>query len=275
MSKLEPKSGDTFYRINDRFEVISDEYLPQYSKDQALVEAGNCFRTYDEAAEVAEKFKSIVKDYQITEKRPKLTIEVFDREDCPDWARYAAVDYDGNTYYYDVEPELKNGVWCIGHKRARAEFITGGYDNSDYKHSLVRRPEKIVLPDWVKPDAIGWHAIAGYYTISTIEKTAGDLKVNFKSVVDNRGGYFYMPTLTEECREARCIVDAVDLVGKKVRCSGGAIRLITRCDPSTNRVDIGGLTGIPIGRLTESQNYQLIGEVKFKYQHREKDAWVD
>lgn len=78
---------------------------------------------------------------------PKLTAEVFNRPDCPDWAKYAVVDSLGNGYLYKSTPICDEEGWhCIPF-----EFVQRieKFDSSDWKNSLVERPAK--LPDWCKP----------------------------------------------------------------------------------------------------------------------------
>lgn len=275
MSEWTPKNGDIFYWIGSTFTVNRDPYVEGYSRDQALVEAGNCFRTYDDAVEAVEKFKSISKDYRTIKQKPKLTVEVFDRGDCPEWARWAAVDPCGEAFYYESKPRIKDDIW-VSKKATKVRHISGsycGFYSSDYKHSLIERPEKVVLPDWVKQDAIGWHAKTGYFCITDI--SAKERRIYFRTIADSADGFFGYSTVIKECSEAHCIVDAVDLVGKKVWYPNGTTRLITACNPNTDRVALGELKEIPISTLTESKYYQLIGEIKYKYQHMEDGEWVD
>lgn len=47
--------------------------------------------------------------------RPKLTVEIFDRPDCPEWAEWAAADGRGAAYWYSAQPDLiRNNpiTWC-------------------------------------------------------------------------------------------------------------------------------------------------------------------
>ena len=273
MSKWKPKSGDTYYWIDTYFEVVQDAYL---SDDSMRIEAGNCFRSYDEAAEVAEKFKSIIKEQQITEQLPKLTVEVFDREDCPDWAEWAAVDYDCNAFYYDAEPELRNAMWSIKHKRARVEFIAGGYDSSDYRHSLIRRPENNKLPSWCKCGALIWHKNLGYAKITSIEIVMFKTRVNIATLDGNAKGFFNVATFKENCREARMDIDLEDLVGRKVRnVNSGSIKLITHAYPQDLTVSMGDSVRVPYSSLFLGAPYQLIGKPKYKYEHLEDGKWKE
>ena len=81
-----------------------------------------------------------------TEKRYVLNEKVFELDDCPDWAQYAAVDADGTTYWYSSKPERDRRYWVDFNCRIR--LIRDGdnafiFDATDWKHSLIERPEKV------------------------------------------------------------------------------------------------------------------------------------
>lgn len=79
---------------------------------------------------------------------PKLTTEVFDRPDCPEWAKYAAVDKDGRGFYYHNKPRKNDYNWglsdVVGCK------LIDNFDPSHWQNSLIERPAKTHLPDWCK-----------------------------------------------------------------------------------------------------------------------------
>ena len=89
---------------------------------------------------------------------PKLTAEIFDRPDCPEWAEYAAVDKNGHVFVFDHEPECTHSSWYKRTQFGSRYELCNGYDSSDYEHSLVRRSEQKQesvtncnqLPDWCK-----------------------------------------------------------------------------------------------------------------------------
>ena len=72
---------------------------------------------------------------------PKLTAEVFDRPDCPAWAKWAAVDGDGEGWFYEEKPVI-GVVDTFVNVTLRAQCIDGEFDATDWKHSLIERPEK-------------------------------------------------------------------------------------------------------------------------------------
>ena len=81
-----------------------------------------------------------------TETRYVLNEKVFDLEECPDWAQYAAVDVDGEAYWYSSKPERVGSYW-VNHGRLR--LIEDGakaciFDATDCQHSLIERPKKVL-----------------------------------------------------------------------------------------------------------------------------------
>lgn len=85
-------------------------------------------------------------------KRPKLTREVFGREDCPMWAKWATVDEDGECFVWSTMPVLGYGVWlCPDHIKADRQYIPAKrkanstredtlWDASDWRNSIIFRP---------------------------------------------------------------------------------------------------------------------------------------
>ena len=54
-----------------------------------------------------------------TEKRYILNESVFELDECPDWAQYAAVDADGEAYWYSVKPSRVESDWVDFYGRIR------------------------------------------------------------------------------------------------------------------------------------------------------------
>lgn len=52
--------------------------------------------------------------------------------------RFAAVDYDGRVYVFDVKPELMNHEWDTPYYNT-CQLIDKGYDSSNWKTSLIER----------------------------------------------------------------------------------------------------------------------------------------
>lgn len=92
---------------------------------------------------------------------PKLTAEVFDREDCPEWAICAFVGKSGNAFYSstsNVSITDEGFYWEGSTLKNEASFlqIGGKWDASDWQNSLIERPEKTTLPDWCKVGEWVW-----------------------------------------------------------------------------------------------------------------------
>lgn len=107
--------------------------------------------------------------------RPKLTAEVFSMKECPEWAEYAAVDADGNAYWYDGKPMPIGAAWYQG-GGYRASQIGPRYDASDWKNSLIERfvinpLPKLTLkvfatnecPEWAQYAAVDSDGVAYWY----------------------------------------------------------------------------------------------------------------
>lgn len=95
------------------------------------------------------------------EKLPKLTAAVFDREDCPEWAQWAGVNQDGTASFFGNVPNRgcsnpRKNYWSYHYSEMKQ--IPGRFDASDWQNSLIERPEKKNLPDWVKVGAWVWCA---------------------------------------------------------------------------------------------------------------------
>jgi hypothetical protein len=99
---------------------------------------------------------------------PKLTAEVFDRPDCPEWAKYAAVDKCRNAMWYEGEPKVFGSLFWNS-QRGKIQKIPGKFDASDWKNSLVERPAA-KLPDWCKVGGLVWFKnVSSYEKIEAIK----------------------------------------------------------------------------------------------------------
>ena len=82
-------------------------------------------------------------------KLPKLTTAVFDRPDCPKWAKYAAVDQDGMACYFANKPTIsQRATWWSKNQKSKPVSLWYKFDASDWQNSWIKRPSK--LPDWCK-----------------------------------------------------------------------------------------------------------------------------
>ena len=153
-------------------------------------ETGKCFKIAAEDADAVERVKDLLRRLRepIAECKqlPKLTTEVFDRPDCPEWANYAAVDRDGIGRVFELEPMAEEDGW---YNFGSEERIGGGrFDASDWQYSLIERPKEVIeLPDWCKVDAMGWHNRCGYFKVTYIDDVAEHVYI--QQVDDKSKGY--------------------------------------------------------------------------------------
>ena len=159
---------------------------------------------------------------------PKLTSEVFDHEDCPKWALYAAVDKSGHAYWYASLP--KHEIYslthqCVWHNESKNfKMIPGKFDASDWQNSLIERPAED-LPDWCKVDAICWHKRCGYFKVTYIDDVSR--RVVIQQVEDNSKGYLSFHTVCNEVTQADRRpynnYEMASLVGKVLKNENGSV----------------------------------------------------
>ena len=152
------KPEDTYYFIDSIGMVGSLKWCDD-SADKAYYKIGNCFRTREEAEAASENVKALLLGLHepATEcsRLPKLTTEVFNRPDCPKWAKYAAVNANGKVVLFSDIPNCRDNGWSvIWHSTSTQDDILDDvlFDFSDWQNSLIERPA--TLPDWCKVGAI-------------------------------------------------------------------------------------------------------------------------
>jgi hypothetical protein len=163
-------------------------------------------------------------------KMPKLTAEVFDRPDCPAWAKYAAVDENGIAFYYRDIPRKACETWRVDSVLYYQE-ISGEWDASDWKHSLIERPVKErKLPDWCKLGAVGWHKRAGYFEVCADDELAR--RISTQQIDDKSRGWLSYETMCTAVKQARLrpynAEEMKALVGKVIEVEPGQFSLCLR-----------------------------------------------
>lgn len=79
----------------------------------------------------------------------KLTDEIFNSPDCPEWAEYAFIQYDGTATVVSGDT---SGIflstlggplaWTVELPRgAKTQDLPGVWDTADWQNSLIRRPD--------------------------------------------------------------------------------------------------------------------------------------
>lgn len=106
----------------------------------------------------------------------KLTADVFNRSDCPEWANYVAVDSNNKAHWFKVKPEkTETGRWWS--PLGDFDRIPGKFDAGDWQNSLIERPAK--LPEWCKVGGYGYDNDIGYFKIVEIIDCGCNLKVEW------------------------------------------------------------------------------------------------
>lgn len=171
---------------------------------------------------------------------PKLTAEVFDRKDCPEWANWAAVDSCGDAYCYAEKPQAKSERWF--NSVSHGFFYIGKFDATDWRNSLVERPEK-ALPEWCKVGEWVWYPedMAGGRYLKITEIRGGGVYAKEKEDYDP--DYLCFDLVRKYSKQARLRPYTADemraLVGKVVSCSTNAYMCINFRAGDNATVDYG------------------------------------
>lgn len=313
--RWKPKHGETYYFVDSLFTVCSYAWRDD-GADAQYHKCGNCFRTAKEAAAAAEKVKALLlslhyngtstansetlkdtftehlkkfaeiqADVILQKAReqynnaplPKLTAEVFDRPDCPEWAQYAMVNDLGYGYWYEENP----GLFCAGYGHGTKIMFIDRFDASDWQNSLIERPEKKTLPDWCKQGewVCCWDEVHGeeYSKIIAI-KTEGMSSpvIHF----DNGGKATYGSLSWDDLKPARLrpynAEEMKALMGKVLEQKNGDAFMVTAYTPQLEKdvcaVDIDNMWVTPDDVL---KNYTINGKPCGVLEHLENGEWVE
>lgn len=194
---------------------------------------------------------------------PKLTAEVFDRPDCPEWAQYAAVDRSGDAYYFTQRPYINaaKNAWLLNGFPPNWRFLGHAWDTTDWQNSLIERPAR--LPDWCKVgEWVYDKAINKYSQVATEDVTEGlqeVRKIIFKGeIVQAR----LRPFNADEMKA---------LVGKVIEDKDGDCYLIYKYDATDNTVETSSCFVTDCYLL---KDYTLDGKPCGVLEHLENGEWV-
>ena len=195
---------------------------------------------------------------------PKLTAEVFDRPDCPKWAKWAAVDPSGDAYFYIEKPQASSNHWCVP---VGCEFFyINRFDASDWRNSLIERPA--VLPDWCKVGAWVYLSNAKYYKIEKVDSygiiLAGGIVIKTDDIHAEAVSARLRPYNAEEMKA---------LVGKVIveNKSGDIGLVIGYCNRKESVY--AGRNGFVAALLLS--DYTIDGKPCGVLEHRENGEWVE
>lgn len=208
---------------------------------------------------------------------PKLTEEVFDRPDCPEWAKYAAVGNSGYAYWFKDKPlpgvdkstiSMLDSWVSYGIK----QLITGLWDSSDWQNSLIERTEKNEeksLPDWCK---VGEWAYSTVYDEYSKIRDIDEFEVTF-----DRGAYCSIAhaSFVADYKQARPrpynAKEMQKLVGKALELDGNR-DLVTSYDGESETVYADSMWMNADELL--SNGYTIDGKPCCILEHLENGIWV-
>jgi hypothetical protein len=224
--KWKPEIGDAYYFFDSDFNVTIAHY-DGYTWDEDRIAMGNCFNTKDAACDAAEKVKELLLSLHepVTDcnQLPKLTAEVFNREDCPKWAKWAAVS-NGVLIFADKEPTIsEHGFWISADEQIKKYVILSDDCYKQFVTQKIERPAK--LPDWCKVgEWVYDHHQHGYEKIIAIEDGSQ------YCIKTNNKGFFTVYYATENFVPARLrpynAEEMRGLVGMVI-CNGQSIHFVT------------------------------------------------
>lgn len=181
-----PKYGDKYWLVDFGYTgKVRSAIWDNDKVDSRTYFCGNCFRTKEKAEAAAEKVKELLLSLHepttTSSQLPKLTTEVFEREDCPKWAKWAAVDMNGIAHYFDERPYPMDTFFY--NSRAHQWSVDGDFDASNWKNSLIERTAKDMpkmtaedlpkltvevfdrpdCPEWAKYASLDGHGMLTFY----------------------------------------------------------------------------------------------------------------
>lgn len=245
--------------------------------DEEKIAAGNCFFTKAEAQAAAEKVKALLlnlHDKQTVtncKQLPKLTADVFNHPDCPEWAKYAAADADGYAFYYSEKPFMvaNNGGWGIAcNMNSQAKLIPEIMEATDWENSLIERPAK--LPEWCKVGE--W-----IYTSNEQYLKIVGISIDLKCVEFSNGVKWNVQDVVDEAVPARLrpynAKEMKALVGKVLETKRGSAILILQYIVGVNELCFWE------NRLNAdmllSEEYIIDGKPAGVLEHLEDGEWVE
>lgn len=270
--RWKPEDNQEYYFVSNMLEVIENNYVEDCEVDRLRYKNGNCFKTQSEAQAAAEKVKALLLSLHkpVTEcnQLPKLTAEVFNRPDCPEWAKYAAVDVAGLAYWYQYFPvtDERIGVWKVWENKR--QLIDGFFDSSDWQNSLIERPA--VLPDWVEVGGYVYDARNGYGKI-----VSGSVKSCY--IEFDGGAGDFVPEAFAKLKQARLrpynAEELRGLVGKVIERHSSAYLVISYAhDDLATTVYIEGKYLFADNLL---RDFTIAGKPAGVLEHFENGEWVE
>ena len=207
---------------------------------------------------------------------PKLTIDVFDRPDCPEWANYAVISSNGRLSFFADKPKFEGedyGCWsCEGY--GYTHITNTFFDASDWENSLIKRPPKEELPDWCKVGAICYdYGAAHYFEVTGIDDEKSEVSISWypKGLVE----VISYSLFTEYARPARKRQfnehEMLDLAGKVLSAPSGEWRSLILWASANEVITHYGEYN---ANTLMDKGYTIDGKPCVIYEHLEDGAWI-
>lgn len=276
--RWKPEISEKYWYLT-MFNEVRDGIWEDITIERKLFDSGNCFETEEEAKAVAEKVNTLLLDSHeqptVCSQLPGLAPEVFNRPDCPEWAKWAAVNSKGTLIFFGNKPTFEGedyGCWsCSGYMYKHIkDFI---FDASDWQNSLIERPSKD-LPCWCKVGELVYYIpFAEYCKIEQMDSgfmlrfTNGDSTAIPAQDACNLALAHLRPYNADELR---------GLVGKVVTNAEGNDYLCTAFNRATdNSVDVVDIDTWVCAKYMLEHGYTINGKPCGVLEHFEKGEWVE
>jgi hypothetical protein len=202
---------DTAWFSGDGYKLYKNTDVIKFAKSQMKSEpVTNCNQTEQPTSDCSQL--------------PKLTAEVFDHPDCPEWAKWAAVNADGNLFFFEEKPvnNIVCGGWHVEGCKVISFFNKKKFAPSDWQNSLIERPAK--LPEWCKQGE--W-----IYTSSEQYLKIEGISIDLQKIELSNGAIWSKQDIIDEAVPARLRLynaeEMQGLIGKVVGNEHGNMFLIT------------------------------------------------
>lgn len=213
------------------------------------------------------KWKEIERE---TATLPKLTAAVFDRTDCPEWAKLAAVDGCGRGFYYEAFPRLykQDRFFLLSTVHGKTQRIPGKFDGSNWINSIVIRQEKSSLPDWFKVGEL----VAEYDLISNRWEYGNIYAINGRLATMENGRTFHFRELLP-ARLRPWTFDELPVLPAEIKGKHGKLKtfISMACE---NKVRLGGDISFVDNRDLMDEFLMIDGSPCGVLEHLEHGEWV-
>lgn len=201
-------------------------------------------------------------------KLPNKLTRVFEFDNCPEWALYAAIQKDGNMVLFAKKPELSVMFNSLQWWTVNSRFMTYAkkLDTSWWKHSLVKRyPE---LPDWCTCGEWVYTCNADYRKVESIidgiVHLSGGLNIPVGDIHNELVCARLRPFNSDEMKE---------MVGKIIDINQHKL-IVHRFDVSKKTLQIGNYIDVRANDLLEREEWHINGKPCGVFEHLENGEWV-